>query len=45
MGSFESYGFSAITLYALQQTGILNPSLNSFDNFALSSVDKVTIAV
>ena len=32
-----------ITLYSFQKIGLLNHSLNNFDNFALSSIDKVTI--
>ena len=32
-----------ITLYLFQQTDFLNPLINSFDNFTLSSADKVTI--
>ena len=32
-----------ITLYLFQQTRFLNPSPNSFDNFALPSAHKVTI--
>ena len=33
----------SITLHLSQQIDILNPSLNNFDNFVLSSADKVTI--
>ena len=42
MKASTTYDFSAITLYAFHETGFLNPSLNSFDRFALSSVNKVT---
>ena len=33
----------SITLYAFQYTVLLNLSLNNFNNFTLSSADKVTI--
>ena len=32
-----------ITIHLFQQTVLLNPSINSFDSFALPSADKVTI--
>ena len=34
-----------ITSYSFQWIGLLNPSLNYFDNFTLSSDDKVTVGI
>ena len=35
----------SITFYLFQKIDLLNPSLDSFENFVLSSADKVTIGI
>ena len=43
MYPFPSYVLFGTSLHLFQQIGPLNPSPNNFDNFILSSADKVTI--